>query len=296
MNTYQSDCNVIVENIIDFDLTQTLECGQCFRFHEIAHNEYIIVAKRKVLRIKQEDNKLIFFDTTMEDYLNVWQDYFDLGRDYGSMKRWLLEKDGKLKEAIDAKYEVRILNQEFFEMLITFIISQNKQIPHIKQIVELLSQQYGEPIGNIEGTDYYSFPTAERLAEVSEQEFRDCKTGFRAPYLVDACKKVNEGFINQKELFELDSYKVMEKLLTIKGVGEKVSNCILLFGLSRREAFPIDVWVKRIMEELYFGKEVKKETIQQFAEKQFGSYGGYAQQYLFYYARDRKEKRKKEIK
>lgn len=282
--------NIIVDEVTDFDLGQTLECGQCFRYEKIMENEYILVAKNTLLRVKQEENRVIFYDTTKEQYETIWKNYFDLDRDYKNIKNWLLSKDDSLKEAIDSKYGVRILNQDFFEMLITFIISQNKQIPHIMQIVTMISIQYGVRLGEIDGKSYYSFPTPEALSKVSEEEFRSLKAGFRAPYLVDACQKIYNGDIREEELHLLDNEGVLRRLMTIKGVGEKIAHCVMLFGLSRRDAFPVDVWIKRIMEHIYYKKVTKKEVIQQFAKEHFGEYGGYAQQYLFYYARDNKIK------
>lgn len=290
MNIKQKGNDIYIENIEDFDLTQTLECGQCFRFENIGDNEYIIVAKNKLLRVKQEKNNVIFYNTSLYEYKNIWENYFDFDNDYKKIKEWLLLKDDKLKEAITTKYGVRILNQDFFEMLITFIISQNKQIPHIKQIVNSISEQYGEKIGEYEGKSYYSFPTPDALYEVTEEEFRDLKAGFRAPYLVNACKKIKEGDIREDEIRVLDNEKALNHLLRIKGVGVKIAHCVLLFGLSRRDAFPIDVWIKRIMEKIYYNKETSKEEIQIFAKEHYGEYGGYAQQYLFYYARDNKLK------
>lgn len=280
--------NIIIEELSDFDLEQTLECGQCFRFEKLSDHKYVIVAHKKILKIKQDATSVILYNTTVNEFETIWKNYFDLDRDYKEIKSWLLLKDERLKDAIDTKHGVRILNQEFFEILISFIISQNKQIPHIKQIVELISEKYGEEIGTINNKTYYSFPDPQILSKVTEEQFRECKAGFRAPYLLDASNKVSNGEINEEKLKERNSIQILEELLTIKGVGEKISNCVLLFGLSRRESFPIDVWIKRIMEKIYFDGETKKEVIQEFAKEHFGEYGGYAQQYLFYYARDNK--------
>ena len=136
-----------------------------------------------------------------------------------------------------------------------------------------------------EGVNYYSFPTIDQLKAITESEFRECKAGFRAKYLVDACEKLSTGMIKGEDLIKLSSTDILEQLCIIKGVGVKVSNCVLLYGLKRKEAFPIDVWIKRIMENLYFGEETKLDKIQAFAENRFREYGGYAQQYLFYYSR-----------
>lgn len=287
---------ILIEEIEHFDLKQTLECGQCFRYESISDNEYIVIAKNRMLHIKQKDNILFFYNSTMEEVQTIWLPYFDLNRDYGAIKNWLNDRDNLIGEAIEQKSGVRILNQDFFEMLITFIISQNKQIPHIMQIVERISERYGEYIDEWNGKRYYSFPTPEALSKATEQDFLDMKAGFRAKYLVDACRKVVSQELCENELLQMDYEKALEKIQIVNGIGEKVGNCILLFGLGRREAFPIDVWMIRIMERLYFDKPVKKEEMQSFAKEHFGEYGGYAQQYLFYYARDNHVKSEKESK
>lgn len=290
MKIIEKNGNIIVQGLRDFNIGQTLECGQCFRFDKICEDDYILVAKGRILHIEQKEDDIIFYDTGLEDFNLIWKEYFDLNRDYGLIKKSLLKKDEVLQEAIHSKSGVHILNQDFFEMLITFIISQNKQIPHIKQIVELISNRYGEKIGEMCGKEYYSFPTVERLSKVSEEEFRDCKAGFRAPYLVNACRAVLEGRVTRDKLMNQSTEKVLEILTSIKGVGEKIANCVMLFGLSRSESFPVDVWIKRVMENLYFHEETKKDIIKEFAKKHFGEYAGFAQQYLFYYARDNKMK------
>lgn len=290
MKIIEKNGNIIIESLRDFHIGQTLECGQCFRFEKIEDEEYVLVANNRILRIGQKVNSIILYDTNLEEYNCIWKNYFDLDRDYGLIKNTLLKKDRILEEAIQSKYGIRILNQDFFEMLISFIISQNKQIPHIKQIVELLSVRYGEKIGEVNGKEYYSFPSVTRLSKVTEEEFRECKAGFRAPYLVNACMAVAEGKITKDKLSILSKEEALESLLSIKGVGEKIANCVLLFGLSRSDFFPVDVWIKRVMENLYFHQETKKEVIKDFAKEHFGEYSGFAQQYLFYYARDNKMK------
>lgn len=288
MRIISKDNNTIIEDIVDFDLGQTLECGQCFRFYKQNDNEYVIVAYEKLLHIKQEGNKLIFYNTIEDDVKNLWFSYFDLERDYQSIKKYLLENDKNLEQAIAEKYGVRILNQEFHEMLISFIISQNKQIPHIKQIVKDLSEKYGQYLGEINGEKYYSFPSIEVLGEITEEDFRNLKTGFRAPYLYDASQKLTKKVVNEG-LKDLNEEDALNELVKIKGVGNKVANCVMLFSLGFRSSFPIDVWIKRIMEAIHFnGSDTKKEVIYDKALELYGEYGGYAQQYLFCYGRDNK--------
>ncbi len=287
MRIYTEKQNTIIEGIEDFRLSQTLECGQCFRFYKQDENDYVIVAYKNLLHMKQESDTLIFYDCDINSVKTIWIPYFDLDRDYAEIKRFLLEKDNLLRDSINEKYGVRILNQEFHEMLISFIISQNKQIPHIKQLVRRISEEYGEYLGEINGEKYYSFPEVEILGTITEEQFREMKTGFRAPYLADAVEKLSKNVISAVDFQGMDEDDARKKLMEIKGVGEKVANCVMLFGLGYRSAFPIDVWMKRIMETLYFqGKDTKKELIADFAKEMYGEYGGYAQQYLFCYGRD----------
>lgn len=280
--------NTMIQNVPDFDLEQTLECGQCFRFYKQDKQDYVVVAKKHLLHITQEEDNLIFINTDKKTVEKLWIPYFDLERDYGEIKNYLLEKDEILKPAIEDKYGIRILNQEFHETLISFIISQNKQITHIKQIVNAISERYGECLGTVNGKKYYSFPDAGVLGKITEEEYRILKTGFRAPYLRDASVKLANGEFSREIFYGMQEMEARSKLTEIKGVGEKVANCVMLFSLEYREAFPVDVWIKRIMEELYFKEETSKEKIQKFAKEQYGVYGGYAQQYLFCFGRDNK--------
>lgn len=270
----------------DFNLKETLECGQCFHFNSIDENEYVLTAYDNMLHIRQDEKQLIFYNTDEEQYQKLWKRYFDLERDYGSIKRELLEKDDKLEEAITAMSGVRILNQEFFETLISFIISQNKQIPHIKKIVADISESYGTYKGEVKGIAMYAFPKVSQLRRAGLEDLKELKTGFRAPYIYDAVSRVYEGSISYDELVKLDSAAGIEKMCEIKGVGNKVASCVSLFALGKRDSFPIDVWIKRIMEYLYFdGEEVSKDNIARLAKERFGELGGYAQQYLFYYGK-----------
>lgn len=288
MDIKEENGNVIVENLCDFNLEQTMECGQCFHFVKLADNEYGISAFGRLLHAKQTENRLVLYNVSMEEFNNIWKNYFDLDRDYSAIKAFLLRKDEKLKTAIETMSGVRILNQDFFETLISFIISQNKQILHIKKIVADISRRYGEYLGSLCGEEFYSFPTLEQFERVTVEDLKELKTGFRAAYIYDAVRKMMEwrdkGMI--EELTGLDSCQCREWLMQIKGVGMKVANCVMLFGLSKRDSFPVDVWIKRIMQLLYFeGEETDNKVIESFAGERFGEYGGYAQQYLFYYAR-----------
>ncbi|MBR1816635.1 MAG: DNA glycosylase [Lachnospiraceae bacterium] len=291
MNIYSEDKKVIIEDAKDFDIEDILECGQCFHFTRLDKKDYELMAYGRYLHIKQslDDsriNRVVLYNTTLDDYNEIWAKYFDMEADYSDIKAKVLKSDDRLKEAVDAKAGIRILKQDFFETLISFIISQNKQIPHIKQIVHTISERYGDKLLLSDERTVYTFPSVERLYEVSEDELRECKVGFRAPYIRDAVCKVYSGEINEERLRGMSFNDARDELMTIKGVGEKVANCVLLYGLSFTNAFPVDVWMKRIMEYMYFGEDTKKEVIESFAYERYGEYAGYAQQYLFYYGRE----------
>lgn len=276
----------VINTPSDFNLKETLECGQCFHFNMLDENEYVLTAYGQLLHIRQDDSNLVFYDTDEKIYDTLWRKYFDIDRDYGKIKEELLAKDDKLKEAICAMSGVRILNQEFFETLISFIILQNKQIPHIKKIVADISEKYGTYKGDVKGIPMYTFPDVNQLRKATIEDLKDLKTGFRAPYIYDAVSHVYDGSVNYNELIKSDSAAAIEKMCEIKGVGNKVASCVSLFALGKRDSFPIDVWIKRIMEYLYFDKkDTSKEVIADFAKNRFGELGGYAQQYLFYYGK-----------
>lgn len=293
--------NYVLENIKDFHLYDVLECGQCFHFQRTdsginpGEYEYDIVFKDRVLHIKEEPDsegvRLIFEDTEDWEYQVFWKEYFDLERDYSVIKNKIISADPRLEKIVEEHNGIRILNQDFFETLISFIISQNKQIPQIKQVVNNLSSELGTKFDvtmiNRIGSEFDAFfPTVEQLHNATEEEIRASKCGFRAPYIMDATEKVFSGEINEDELLRLDTEEARQKLMTIHGVGEKVANCVLLFGLGRTDTFPVDVWMKRICEYLYFGSDTPKSEIEAFAMDKFGDVAGYAQQYLFMYGQE----------
>lgn len=277
---------VTVDGVNDFTLSQILECGQCFHFDKLDEEVYEVVAFGIAVKMEQTDKVLRIYGSSMEDYEGIWKLYLDMDNDYGLIKQSVIKADGALKTAVDEKSGIHILNQDFFETLISFIVSQNKSIPQIKQCVKNISHRFGDEVIGYNGEAFYVFPDVQRLHDATEEELRECKVGFRAPYIKNATEAVYSGAVTKEKLDELDIAQARELLMTIKGVGEKVANCVLLFGLGRREAFPVDVWMKRIMEQMYFdGKDTKKQDIEAFAVNKFGDLGGYAQQYLFDYAR-----------
>ncbi len=279
--------NLVLNEYDSFVISQTLECGQCFRFEKIGEEDYIVIAKGKVLHAYKKDNDIVFENTAEKDFENIWLDYFDFKRDYNQIKDLLSEKDETVKNAVNYAPGIRILNQDFFECLISFIISQNNRIPMIKKVVSNISQKYGSFIGDFNNTSYYSFPSAEELSKATEEELMECKTGFRAKYILDAVEKCLSGEISFEKFKEMPTDEVRKELMTIKGVGPKVADCVMLFSMGRSDAFPTDVWVKRVMSYFYFnGEDTPIKTIHKSAYDKFGEYAGFAQQYLFNYARE----------
>jgi len=282
--------NVIIKNAEDFSLEKTVECGQFFHYEKFNSGKYGIVYRDRLLlcREDKENSKIILYNQSIEDYETIWRNFFDLNRDCKEINDYLLTHDDKMEEILRVSRGIRLINGDFTETLMSFIISQNKQISHIKKIVKDISEAYGKYLGETDGVRFYSFPDKEVLFNISEEEYRELKTGFRAPYLRDAALKLN-GELEEKKLKSEGYDAALNDLMKIKGVGAKVANCVLLYSLNYKQAFPVDVWIKRIVEKIYFGKSVENKDIYRFAKERFGNYGGYAQQYLFYYARNIKD-------
>ncbi len=279
--------DLILYNAEDFDLVSTFECGQCFRWEKLSENEYVGIAFNKVLKIRKESDKIILYNTNITDWENIWHNYFDFGTSYTDIKNKLSD-DSVLAEAISFGSGIRILNQEPFETLISFIISASNNIPRIKGIIDRLCRNFGEEIKYM-GESYFAFPTPERLASLTLDELSIIRAGFRDKYILSASKLIASGELELDTLKNLSASDAKAGLMKLNGVGNKVADCVLLFGLGKYDSFPIDVWIKRIMEHCYFdGKDTSAAEIAAFASKLFGEYGGYAQQYLFYWARENK--------
>lgn len=285
MRICEKNNDIILENVKSFDLFNTFNCGQCFRWN-YENDGFSGIAFGEFLHICQSDEKIVFKNTSLETFNRVWRHYFDLDRDYEKIKSEL-SRDSVLKTAIDFGGGIRILNQDAFECLISFIISASNNIPRIKGIIERLCLNFGEKVAISSGT-YYKFPTADTLASLSLDDLAVIRAGFRDKYILAAANAVKSGQIDLLALRNASFEYAKSQLLRLPGVGEKVASCILLFGLGKHEGFPVDVWVKRIMEYCYFDNEQTKEKISEFAKDKFGSFGGFAQQYLFYWARENK--------
>lgn len=277
---------IILEDLHDFNPVHTFMCGQCFRWDE-SDGGFIGIAHGRAVLVKQTENGDVeIYNTTKKDFNDIWCDYFDFNTDYGAIKN-TLSSDDSLKKAIKFGGGIRILNQEPFECLISFIISTQNSIPRIKKIIAKMSELFGEKI-EFNGKTYYAFPTCEALAQLNESDLAPLKVGYRAEYILDASKKVKNGEVDLNSLFDTDIQGARKELLKIKGVGPKVADCVLLFSLKKHGAFPIDVWIGRIMRSLYLGENATMKEILKFSSEKFSDYAGFAQQYLFYYARENK--------
>lgn len=280
--------NELILKIECFNLKYTLECGQCFRWKEIDQNEYVGVIKDRVIKIKQLDNILIIKSNNNDNLEAVIKYYFDLNTDYKLIENTISKIDENVEKAVKNTTGIRILNQDFFETLMSYIISANNNIPRISKSVNLISEKYGKKVV-FENNEYYLFPTPEKLKNVTEEDFKKCGVGFRARYLKHAVEDILNNKLDIKNIENISTYELKKKLLTIMGVGPKVADCILLFSCKRSEVFPIDVWVERVMTNLYFkeyGGAMKKKEILEYADKNFGKEAGIIQQHLFYNVRE----------
>ena len=282
----------ILKNPKTFNLKDIFECGQCFRWNKQHNESYTGIWKENVVNVKKEGQDYVFTGICKNENLEKEiHKYFDLGRDYEQIKEKLSKKDKYMKTSITYGKGIRILNQDLWETIISFIISANNNIPRIKGIIERLSKAYGNKI-EWNGKEYYTFPTPEELKYVTVKNYRDLGLGFRDVRLYETTKMILEGTVDLEKLEKnSNTAEIREELLTLSGVGPKVADCILLFSdLKRLEVFPIDVWVRRVMNDLYIKEKdetkVNKKQIEKLAKEKFGNLAGLAQQYLFYWRRE----------
>ena len=261
---------MITIDLEDFDIEKIAESGQCFRLNK-EDDHWINVAGDRLIRIY--DNKL---KCNARDYNTFWKPYFDLETDYSVFRNKIPKNDKFLSKAADFGKGIRILRQDPWEMLITFIISQRKNIPAIKSSVESICSLYGHEIE--EGI--HSFPTATELAHATESELKNCGLGYRVPYIIAATQMVSSGKLDLESISNYSDEELLEALMSVKGVGIKVANCVSLFGYHRIDAFPIDVWINRVLEEKYDND---------FPINRYNGFAGVIQQYMFYYVRNNAE-------
>lgn len=287
-NVYEKDNSVVVENVKDFELKHIFECGQAFRWNEESDGSYTGVARNRAINIKKISDNITINNTHMDEFKNIWEEYLDFQRDYGKIKETLSE-DEVLREAIKFGEGIRILRQDEWEILISFIISANNRIPMIKKAIRAISEKWGKPL-IYDGRTYYTFPSPEEMSTATVDDLEKCNTGFRAKYIKETTRMILEKEIDLFQLKNYGYYDARQELIKLPGVGPKVSDCILLFSMGYYEAFPVDVWVKRVMQHFYMTPDVSLKKIENYGHDIFQGLAGFAQQYLFYYAREFKKK------
>jgi len=268
----QNGGDIVISGINHFNLAQILDCGQAFRWVSAGDGKFSGIAHGRRLDVELSGDILTLKNVTLPEFESIWKDYFDLGRDYSALRN-MFDSCPVMSKALAFSPGLRLMRQNTWEILISFILSQNSNIPRIKQMIALLCQHFGQALPN--STGEFAFPTPEALASIKESDLAPIKTGYRAPYIIDAAKRVAGGMLDLDALSTQPTETVRTALLSVHGVGPKVADCVLLFGFGRLECFPLDVWMKRVMATLYPGglpAELKQ-------------YAGIAQQFLFHYAR-----------
>lgn len=279
---------VVKEHIRDFCTDHIFDCGQAFRWERQQDGSYTGIAGKHIANVQYEEGRLTIRNASEEEFQSFWKQYLDLERDYGTIKASLSERDPVIKSAIRSGEGIRLLQQDKWETLLSFIISQNNHIPRIKKCIESLCRHFGERAGTYEGKEYYAFPSPETLAALEPEDLAVCRLGYRAKYLIQTARQAASEGLDRLERAGTPQYpsgEAFDYVRSFSGVGPKVANCILLFSMGKYDRFPIDVWMKKVMEQLYGIADPKE--MQRFAEETFGEYSGFAQQYLFYHIRGR---------
>ena len=267
--------SIIITELEDFDIRHILDCGQIFRYEKLDEGQYRVYSMDKTCLVTQSEDKAVIESDTPDYFV----DYFDLKRDYGAIKEKLKGKPFMI-DAIEYGHGIRILNQDKWEMLISFIISANNHIPRIKGIISRLCANLGKRMG-----DYYSFPTPEAMASKDEDFYKAIGAGYRAKYLATTARQVLDGF-DLDAIDSMDGNAANKKLCSLMGVGSKVADCILLFGYHKQDVFPVDTWIKKVYKDVVGDDVDNNNIIRRKLIDIYGEYSGYAQQYLFFNKRE----------
>ncbi len=278
----------LISELDEFEPRDIFTCGQAFRWYEEADGSFTFISHGKVANAKKVGDKVFLKGVDKKSFDEIFYNYFDLSRDYKLVIEELA-KDEVMKNATEYGKGIRILNQDKFETIISFIISANNQIPRIKKSIEKISEMYGDYLGEDENRKYYSFPSAEKLSLARPEDLREfARVGFRDKRIVETANLIKDGRVNIDEIDKMELEDARRTLQELPGVGPKVADCILLFAFDRKESFPVDVWIKRVMEELYLKEVTPKSKIAMRGREVFGKNAGFANQYLFYYGRENK--------
>lgn len=275
MKVVKNKDSIVVYNPEDFNVVQTLECGQIFRFN-IEGNSATVYSKDKRAKLYTYNDRIEIKTSDVDYFYN----FFDFSTDYSKIKNEL-KNDTFLSSAVKYGYGIRILKNDLFEMIVSFIISANNNIGRIKKSIEYLCQHFGTKM-----TDYYAFPTLDELKHATVVDYKDAGLGYRAEQMYETISKLtNKDIENLKSMDETEQFKF---LINLKGIGEKVANCILLFGIGRKDVFPVDTWINKVYNRLTNTQTTNRKLITRELTNRYGNLSGYAQQYFFYYFRDNK--------
>lgn len=276
---------IIIKNT-DINLNDTVTCGQCFRFYKMDDNSFTMILSDRVINIRQDNKDLLIESNNEENLEQIVSEYFDLNNDYNKINNEILKDDKTLKNNIKLSKGFKILNQNPFEMLISYIISQNNNVKRIMKSIELLSFKYGKKV-TFKNNDYYLFPKYDDIKNISIDDIKDIGVGFRDVYIINALTLINNKTINLDKIYSMNTEDALEYLMLIKGVGPKVASCILLFSYKKYDVFPVDTWVIQAMKELYPNIKNNQKEIIKFAKEKYGKYSGIALQYMYHSMRNK---------
>lgn len=274
MNIKRTKDEIIIKNQEDFNVKELLECGQVFSYEKI-NEDYVVISLDKFAVVSIKDDYTVIKSKDIDYFYN----YFDLDTDYNKIKKRLCEIYPDFNKFFVKGLGIRILRQDEYQTIISFIVSQNNNIKRIHKILKRISEEFGHKLD----CGFFSFPSCLELSRASEEDFKRLGTGYRSKYLFNTIKQLQEKEYNIESLRKLDTRDLRKKLLNLCGVGPKVADCILFFGFNRTDVFPVDTWIKKAYETLFSSQKRNEEQISQFFISTFGSLSGYAQQYIFNY-------------
>ncbi|MDD7409046.1 MAG: DNA glycosylase [Anaerovoracaceae bacterium] len=282
----QQGNSVIIEGIEDFDTDHVFDCGQCFRWNKEEDGSWTGTASGRSVNVSSADRMLRIENCSVADFNDFWYDYLDLSRDYAAIKSKITDGDQVMEKAVAFGGGIRLLQQDPWETVISFIISQNSNIPRIKKCIEGLCRLFGDPLGEYRGEERYAFPKPEQLAGLTREDLAPVKLGYRDKYIIATADAVAaDGGASLRAAENMPHDQAQKEIRKLKGVGPKVADCILLFGLHQYDSFPLDVWMKKIMSALYGFEEDDTKGMTVYAREHYGNLSGFAQEYLYYYAR-----------
>ena len=267
-----------IKNITNLDLDNTITCGQIFRYISELDNSYTVVLSDRVVNIKYDNNTLYVDSNNLNNLENIIREYLDLNRDYIRIIEDIKELDSNIIECLDKSKGLKIIKQDPLECIISYVISQNNSVRNIQNSLNLISEYFGEKV-IFNNKTYYLFPKLDKLTKITEEQFRQCKVGFRDKYLINIIRAISTNELNIKEIYNMNSSNALEHLISFKGIGMKVASCILLFAYQKFDVYPIDTWVKKYMLDNYNIEGEK--NIREYTKKNYKEYSGLVIQYMF---------------